>query len=234
MSLAKRRRLPELMDDPGLSRELHFRALAGLSRLNGWSGSVRIIWRAIRSLQRDGNPASLRILDLATGAGDIPIDLWRRARRSGMTVEIDACDISPVALEYARRRSSEHGASIRFFECDALMLDCVMEYDVVISSLFLHHLTQDQATKLLRVMSAATRRMVLVNDLVRSSAGYALARAATRVLTRSHVVHVDGPRSVESAFTSREALRLAKRAGLIGAGVVPKWPCRFLLTWVRQ
>ena len=234
MNLANRRRLPELMDDPGLSRELHFRALAGLSRLNGWSGSVRIIWRAIRSLQRDGNPASLRILDLATGAGDIPIGLWRRARRSGMTVEIDACDISPVALEYARRKSGEHGAGIRFFECDALKLDCVMEYDVVISSLFLHHLTQDQATKLLRVMSAATRRMLLVNDLVRSSAGYALARAATRVLTRSHVVHVDGPRSVESAFTSREALRLAKRAGLIGAGVVQKWPCRFLLTWVRQ
>ncbi len=234
MNLAKRRHQSELMDDPGISRVAHFRALAGLSRLNDWSGSVRIIWRAIRSLQRDGNPASLRILDLATGAGDIPIDLWRRARRSGMKVEIDACDISPVALEYARRKSGEHGASIRFFECDALMLDCVMEYDVVISSLFLHHLTEDQATKLLRVMSSAARRMVLVNDLVRSSAGYALARAATRVLTSSRVVHVDGPRSVESAFTSREALGLAKRAGLIGAGVVQEWPCRFLLTWVRQ
>ncbi len=234
MNLAKRHRLPELMDDPGLSREVHFRALAGLSRLNDWSGSVRIIWRAIRSLNRDGNPASLSILDLATGAGDIPIGLWHRARRSGMTVEIDACDISPVALEYARSRSREQGAGIRFFECDALTFDGVMEYDVVISSLFLHHLTEDQATKLLRVMSAAARRMVLVNDLVRSSAGYALARAATRILTNSHVVHIDGPRSVESAFTSREALGLAQRAGLIGAGVVQEWPCRFLLTWVRQ
>ena len=83
-------------------------------------------------------------------------------------------------------------------------------------------------------VSAAARRMVLVNDLVRSSAGYALARAATRILTNSHVVHVDGPRSVESAFTSREALALAKGAGLIDVGVVPKWPCRFLLTWLRQ
>ncbi len=234
MRLAKRRRLPELMDAPGLSRELHFRALAGLSRLNDWSGSAGILWRAIRSLNRDGNPANLRILDIATGAGDIPIGLWRRARQRGMTIEIYACDISPAALEYARWRSAEHGASIGFFECDALMLDCVMEYDVVISSLFLHHLTEDQATRLLRVMSAAARRMVLVNDLVRCSAGYALARAATRVRTRSHVVHVDGPRSVESAFTSREALGLAKKAGLIGAGVVPKWPCRYLLTWMRQ
>ena len=234
MNLVKRRRLPELMDDPGLSRVAHFRALAGLSRLNDWSGSVRIIWRAIRALNRGGNPAGLRILDLATGAGDIPIGLWHRARRSGMPVEIDACDISPVALEYARRRSGEQGVGIRFFACDALKLDCAMEYDVVISSLFLHHLSEDQATKLLRVMSTAARRMVLVNDLVRSSAGYALARAATRILTRSHVVHVDGPRSVESAFSCREALELARSAGLVGAGVVPKWPCRFLLTWVRQ
>jgi hypothetical protein len=61
-----------------------------------------------------------------------------------------------------------------------------------------------------------------------------LACAGTRLLSRSPVVHVDGPRSVAAAFTPAEALDLAQRAGLTGATVVRRWPCRFLLTWRRE
>src|SRR5438093_515405 len=74
------------------------------------------------------------------------------------------------------------------------------EYDAVVSSLFLHHLTEEQAIELLRRMGTAGQ-MVLVNDLVRSRTGYLLAWMGTRLLSRSEVVHFDGPRSVEGAFT---------------------------------
>jgi hypothetical protein len=59
------------------------------------------------------------------------------------------------------------------------------------------------------------------------------AQLGSRVLTTSHVVHVDGPRSVEGAFTRAEALALAERAGLNGARVSRRWPFRWLLTWRR-
>jgi hypothetical protein len=74
---------------------------------------------------------------------------------------------------------------------------------------------------------------VAVNDLTRSRAGLVLVWAACRLLTRSPVVHFDGPVSVRAAFTPREALALAERAGLAGATVVRRRPCRFLLTWGR-
>ena len=57
---------------------------------------------------------------------------------------------------------------------------------------------------------------------------------ATRVLSGSRVVHVDGPRSVEGAFTALEAQKLAERAGLAGARVSRRWPCRYLLSWSRS
>ena len=66
---------------------------------------------------------------------------------------------------------------------------------------------------LLYKMRCAARRLVLVSDLVRSRAGYALAAAVPRLLTRSRVVHVDAVRSVEAAFTPEEFRLLAAEAG---------------------
>jgi thiazole synthase ThiGH ThiG subunit len=70
-----------------------------------------------------------------------------------------------------------------------------------------------------------------VNDLVRGPVGYLLAWSACRVLSRSAVVHHDGPVSVAGAFTLAEAGRLADNAGLSGVRLTRHWPQRFLLSW---
>src|SRR5262249_40694449 len=120
---------------------------------------------------------------------------------------------------------------VRFLEADALSAPVCPDYDVILSSLFLHHLDEDQAVTLLRRMARAAKRMVLVNDLVRSRAGFVLAYLGTRLLSTSAGGHTYGPRSVEGAFTMDEVRALAAKAGLAGATVARRWPCRFLLTW---
>jgi len=72
---------------------------------------------------------------------------------------------------------------------------------------------------------------VIVDDLIRSRLGYALAWAGTRLLSRSWVVHTDGPLSVRAAFTPEELLRLAERASLSGAALQRFWPERQRLIW---
>ena len=83
-------------------------------------------------------------------------------------------------------------------------------------------------------MGQAAKQLLLVNDLVRSRLGYLLAFAGTRLLSRSQMVHVDGPLSVRGAFKPAEALALALKAGLAGATVSWRWPFRYLLTWSRK
>jgi hypothetical protein len=80
-------------------------------------------------------------------------------------------------------------------------------------------------------MAAAARRAVLVCDLHRSWLGYSLAWVGCRLLTRSPIVHVDGPRSVEAAFAVSEIAALAGRSGLDGAVITQHWPERWLLAW---
>ena len=103
------------------------------------------------------------------------------------------------------------------------VLDVVAEplptgFDVVLCSLFLHHMDDRRATQLLAKMRQAARRIVLVSDLVRSARGQTLAYLASRLLTTSDVVRVDAPRSVRAAFTPSELKNLARRAQLDGAG----------------
>ncbi len=232
-SLRERRREPEIMDRPDMAGPPHEQALRGLERINAWSGSAGLLWPAIARLGRERPSEPIRVLDVATGAGDIPIRLWQRAQQASVLLEVAGCDRSLSALEHARQRAREKQADVRFFEWDALHGPLPAGYDVVMSSLFLHHLATEEATDLLRRMAAAARAMVLVNDLCRGLAGLSLAWAGTRILSRSPVVHTDGVLSVRAAFTAEELRRLALDAGLTGAVVTRRWPCRMLLTWRR-
>jgi SAM-dependent methyltransferase len=203
-----------------------------LARINWWSGSAGILWLALRTLARQ-EARTLRVLDLATGGGDVPLRLWRRAQRAGVALQVEGCDISPVAVEYAEANARRRGADVRFFVHDALHGPLLGDYDVLMCSLFLHHLDDAPARTLLERVGRQAQRMVLVNDLVRGWPGYLLAQVGTRLLSRSPVVHTDGPLSVRAAFTRAELQALAEQAGLRGATVSWRWPWRMLLTWRR-
>jgi 2-polyprenyl-3-methyl-5-hydroxy-6-metoxy-1,4-benzoquinol methylase len=222
------------MDDPALDGGRHEAALRGLSRLNYLSGSARTLWPPLAALARQLGRQQLRVLDVATGAGDVPVRLWRMARRAGLHLEIHGVDVSPRAVEVAAERAAAEQAAIHFSVLDVLAGSLPGGFDVVTCSLFLHHLAEEQAVLLLQAMAKATKHLVLVDDLRRSAAGLALTHLAAWTLSGSDVVRVDGPRSVRAAFAVHEAAALARAAGLKGAIVERHWPLRFLLSWKRS
>jgi 2-polyprenyl-3-methyl-5-hydroxy-6-metoxy-1,4-benzoquinol methylase len=226
--LSRRDLQPEEMDRPDLDAGRHAAALRALERINAVSRSAALYWPAIRDLARCTG-RSVHVLDVATGGGDVPCKLWNKARRAGLPVAVSGCDRSDTALAIACRNAERHRAAVEFFAHDALsgpLPDC----DVLTCSLFLHHLTEDEATDFLRRAAAAARHLLLVNDLRRSATGFAMAHVACRLLTRSPVVRADGPQSVAAAFTLGEAADLARQAGLRDFTLARHWPFRFLLT----
>lgn len=227
-----RRLTPELMDDPALDPAEHRRALDGLSRINRLSSTVSTLWPSLVQAARQSQHASrsLRVLDVACGGGDVAVSLSLRARKAHLPMRIDGCDLSGVALDRALELSREYRVGCDFFACDALRSELPERYDAMVCSLFLHHLSDTHAQLLLEKMSR-TSRLVLVSDLVRSRAAWILTRLGTRVLSRSPIVHVDGPRSVEGAFTVREARSLLDDAGMGTATIERVWPMRMLVTW---
>lgn len=236
-SLRERHLQPEIMDGEGLDPAAHRQALDAIARINFVSGSASLLWPAIRDLCRErrkaGNPRAVRALDIATGGGDIPSQLWRRARRKKLHLEVAGCDVSPVAIEHAKQTAARLRADVSFFRLDVLTEPIPTGYDVITCSLFLHHLHEEQAVRVLGKMREAAGTLALVNDLARGRLSWWAAWVGTRILTRSPMVHIDGVVSVEGAFTPDEALALARRAGWAGAIVTRKFPFRYVLTWSR-
>ena len=82
--LARRDRQPEFMDQPGLDRNEHARALAGLRRINGISGLAASLLAPIEKLARSLEGKPLQVLELACGGGDTAIDLALMCKRMGL------------------------------------------------------------------------------------------------------------------------------------------------------
>jgi len=246
-------RHPEMMDDPALPADEHMHALDALARINAVSLTAFHMARAIEPLTADrpsgpGQPP-LRVVDVACGGGDVTVAVARRLGRrlSGgppgtPAVQMTGFDISPRAVERARQRvrdgdaaeraSTGAAAHVAFEVRDILLAGCP-PCDVATCSLFLHHLDDDDAIRLLVSLSDAARIGVVISDLLRSPAGLTLAVVGTAVLSGSRVARVDGPASVRAARTTAEYRTLLDRAGLHAATIRRIWPERALLAWAR-
>jgi 2-polyprenyl-3-methyl-5-hydroxy-6-metoxy-1,4-benzoquinol methylase len=220
----------EVMDDPDLDKTLHVGALKSLATMNWLSASSRMVWGAITEYLRRSPQKKIRILDIATGSGDIPIALFQRARRAGIEIDLLGIDISQRAIEFARQQAGVENAKVEFATLNALSEALPAKFDIVICSLFMHHLSEEDVVRLLAKMKS-TAKFVVVNDLRRSRAGWWLALLVTRLFSRSDVVHTDSCLSVGASFSMKEFRALANAAGMESAIVKPRWPFRFLMTW---
>lgn len=218
---------PELMDDPAIDERSHRRALAGLSRLNAISRAAHPIAQAI---QNAAPPGKIHIVDIATGGGDVASRVMRMLQRRGFAPRWTLCDVSDLALSTAQSKPGL--GSSRVCQLDVLR-DELPRGDVLMCSLFLHHLEMGDVSDVLRAMSRAASRLVVVSDLRRSRAGTFMARVIPRLMTRSDVVHVDAVKSAHAALTCEELAQCAAHAGLERARIEPIIPSRMLLTWER-
>ena len=201
---------PELMDRPQpVSAELKS-DLRNLRQLNRYFGSYALVRRFLRKWIRPGQ--TLRVLDLATGSGDIPRLIADHARRVGATVQIDAVDQQESTIRIAEQLSADY-SEITFRKADVFEWGEAASYDIVLCSLALHHFSEDDAVQLLRHCRELTRCYVLVSDLRRGLFATIGVYLLTTIFFRDPMTRYDGRVSAARAFSFREVHALARRAG---------------------
>jgi len=223
----KRDLQPERMDDPTLPHQQHVEALVGLARLNRLTSVSRPIYRRLRRYAH-AIDRPLRVLDVATGSGDLPIDWARRSILDGISLAITAVDISDVALNVARQHATVAGVNVHFEQRDCLAQRLPTGFDVVTCNLFIHHLDAASIKRLLVSMRAAADHAVLICDLERSRLNLAAVWLASRLVTRSPIVHEDAMLSVRGALTRTEFHDLAIDALDQPVAIHGLPPCRFI------
>jgi SAM-dependent methyltransferase len=206
---------PEMMDLPQpVSKELE-RDLDNLVSLNRWFGSHRLLLHFLRRWWRPGG--EYRVLDLCTGAGDLPRLMVDFARSIDARVRIVALDANPATIEIARRRSQGY-TEINFVEGNALTYGAPAEFDFVHCALALHHFSDSDAARLLTRCRILSARWVLAADLERSPFTTFAVWLLTALIYSEPMTRHDGRLSARRAFSFAELRELAGSAGWIAFG----------------
>jgi ubiquinone/menaquinone biosynthesis C-methylase UbiE len=204
----------EILDRAGNSDEEVRGSLRDLEWFNRYLGGARTVLEHLRRMVGESPGSSLTILDIATGGADIPRAICRWARGRKLAVTIEAVDCNDQVLATAAQWSAGY-PEIRFRRSEASRLPYPdQSFDVVISSLFFHHLNEAQGICLLREMARIARRGLVLNDLLRDRRAHLLIAIITRLLSENRLTRHDGPISVLRGFRPEELLRMATAAGL--------------------
>jgi SAM-dependent methyltransferase len=210
------------------------------SNMSGWHvNDVNLSGAQIQNVNLSG--ARLDNCRLAGVTIDgVPVEemlaVYRQLAKS-IPVRCIGWDISPYAIQSAKALASSAGLSedqVRFEVVDALgQIDPAPQADVVMNSLFMHHFEESAVVSLLTRSAQLARVAVVADDLNRTQLGWFLAKTGCWLLSRSPVVHFDGPQSVRAAFNCTEIASIAERAGLVDARLKKHWPERYALVWRR-
>jgi 2-polyprenyl-3-methyl-5-hydroxy-6-metoxy-1,4-benzoquinol methylase len=207
--------LPELMDRPQpVTPELE-RDLSNLRSLNRWFGSHRLVRHFLRRWLRPNEKA--RILDVATGSGDIPRLIVDHARRQNLSVHVDAVDQQESTIEIALGLSAAY-PEIDFYCADLFEWNPPELYDIVFCSLALHHFSNDDAVRALQKIRELSRARILVADLRRARWMTCAVYFVTATIYRDEMTKTDARLSAARAFSFAEMRELAERAGWKNSG----------------
>jgi SAM-dependent methyltransferase len=217
----------EALDDPATDPALVARMLRDIATANWWLGGVAAVRFGLgQLLQPSDRGRTLTLFDVGTGAGDLPLDARRWARRRGVSIVPLGLERIAAAAQLARSA----GVPVIVGCASGLPLRD-RGVDIVLISQVAHHLGESSAVRLFSAASAIARRGVIVADL--RPAWYAAGgfRLAGLVLGFHPVTLADGVTSVRRGF-AREALReLCVRAGADNVRVVARPGARLVAWW---
>ncbi|MCW3061766.1 MAG: Methyltransferase type 11 [Capsulimonas sp.] len=203
---------PEEIDDPNQPFDEIAVSMGDVARSNRWFGGTHAVVSHVARLLR-GAPrgTKIRVLDIATGSGDIPQALIAWGKQRGLCITAVGVDNMPAMLRLAQEAAPEVG----LVQADALHLPFPpCSFDIAICALAFHHLGFEASAQLLTAMDALTTRGFIVTDLRRDKLSLIGVDAALALMRSHPFTRHDGPASVRRAFTPREYAKMIALSGV--------------------
>ncbi|GAA0547854.1 methyltransferase domain-containing protein [Chitinophaga japonensis] len=231
MNLAQRSYQPELLDADNIPFAAIRQNLRELDIINRWLGGHRISIRGLRQLL--GDRRQVHICEIGCGGGDNLAALLQWCRQHHIAVTFTGIDIKPSCIQYAAQNAALQ-ACAHWIVSDYREVTFTDKPDIIFSSLFCHHFTDDALVTQLQWMQANCRLGCFINDLHRHPLAYHSIRLLTAAFSRSYLVKNDAPLSVARGFTRQEWTALLQQAGVRHYRVRWQWAFRHLITFQRH
>ena len=197
-----------------------------LGSINKWLGGNRITIDGIGQLLK-GKPKNktYTIIDLGCGHGDILRLVADFGRKQGYDFELIGIDANQDAIDYANELS-ENYPELTFRNEDIFSKEFQnIEFDIALTTLFLHHFKEEEILKVLSNLSTKATLGVVVNDLQRSEIAYGLFKLLGVVIS-NYMIKQDGLTSILRAFKREDLERISNKLNL-KSQIRWKWAFRY-------
>lgn len=227
---SKRSDQKELLDRDDIPFEDISRNMEELEFINRWLGGHSITIEGFRKLLTKNPQPSTRPLlvgEIGCGGGDNLRAIAAWCRKKNINCHLLGIDRNPECIAHARRQHPELNA--QWIVSDYRNAVFAEQPDILFSSLFCHHFTDDELKEQMRWMKQNSRLGFFINDLHRHPLAFYSIRALTRLFSRSYLVKNDAPLSVCRGFSRNDWKKILGDSGVVQSSIQWKWAFRWLI-----
>jgi 2-polyprenyl-3-methyl-5-hydroxy-6-metoxy-1,4-benzoquinol methylase len=226
INLSRRSYTKELMDRDDIPFADMAQTLKELNIINTRLGGHAITLKGVRQLINDKEPVT--ICEIGCGGGDNLFAIYKYARRKKQSVNFIGIDLNPECIAFARQQYPQ-------LPCEWICSDYAKAVfnnkkpDIIFSSLFCHHFTDEQLVPMLRWLQQNSLKGFFINDLQRHWLAYYLIKYITKFFSKSYLVKNDACISVSRGFKKKEWENLFQQAQIPGYTINWQWAFRYLV-----
>lgn len=169
----------------------------------------------------------LNIVEIGCGGGDNLRAIQAWAMHIRLPVQLTGIDINKECLHFARSQKRNEG--IQFLHSDYRLATLPTRPDIVFSSLFCHHFTDEELVEQVQWMAGNSEIGFFINDLHRHPMAYYSIKLLTALFSRSYLVKNDAPLSVLRGFRKRDWDTIFSMAGINRYQCRWRWAFRWLI-----
>jgi ubiquinone/menaquinone biosynthesis C-methylase UbiE len=173
----------------------------------------------------------VHICEIGCGGGDNLKAIENLCLKMGIDAQFTGIDIKDTCIRYARE-NTRNIRKIDFITSDYRDARFTEKPDIIFSSLFCHHFTDEQVKEIIEWNYRNVKLGFFINDLHRHPLAYHSIRILSKAFSSSYLVKNDAPLSVQRGFTRTDWQRIFNEVDITGLtpDIQWKWAFRWLIT----
>lgn len=207
---------PEFLDREDVPADAKVAIVSRLDRLNRRLQAYRRFLAVLRPgieavHRREGRP--VRLLELASGAGDFALELARLAQAQRLPVTVHGSDYEPGQVREGRRKARAAGLDVAFEVINAFDMDNVAagDFDIIFLAQTMHHFTPGQLARMVEQASRKATHAFVGIDVQRSLHVWGIVPAMAALNPDYAFLH-DGIISIRKMYSEPELALIAQLA----------------------
>jgi 2-polyprenyl-3-methyl-5-hydroxy-6-metoxy-1,4-benzoquinol methylase len=236
MDLSQRSYQKELLDRDDIPFPDIKRNMQELDFINTYLGGHAITCTGLKKIllhhPSSQLPRETVVCEIGCGGGDNLRAIAAWCTKRNIKVSFVGIDINVDCIQVAIETCKELPA--KFIHSDYKMVQFEKVPDILFSSLFCHHFSNQELIGMLQWMEKNSNAGFFINDLHRHPLAYFSIKWLSRIFSKSYLVKNDAPLSVARGFSKLEWSNLLQLARISNFSISWKWAFRWLIVAINN